>query len=354
MIMKSNLGKVLGRIAPQQNAQMPAQQPQLGGGLMALMNRPNPQSGMTPSNMLANLGQMLSGQRPTRPTNTGNGMLVMPAIPQPYQQGPMAQPHIYNPVNTTTERDLRGPRGMGGMRNMFGVNPNDLAAMGGILPKLAEQFRNAEAMPSNWVSAPRTLTPEEQIAITSMPATRTAPAQPAPTSFDRNAALQAFNARAAEMNASGKGLFNSGVSPDEFRMYQGILRNLQLNPNSTPEQHADILNKSMAFLNQYSGSTPQPMVDPNVPYRPTGPDAFYGAPPAPAQQIPQNAQGVALGKSLGMARQPQGMTLSNVPQQQRLTLSNVPMQGTTPQPMSAPQGMAMGGLMKKYYGGGMC
>lgn len=142
---------------------------------------------------------------------------------------------------------------------------------------------------------PRAVTPEEAMAITSMPATRTAPAQPAPTSFDRNAALQAFNARAAEMNASGKGLFNSGVSPDEFRMYQGILRNLQLNPNSTPEQHADILNKSMAFLNQYSGATPQPMVDPNVPYRPTGPDAFYGAPPAPAQQMPQNAQGMALG-----------------------------------------------------------
>lgn len=73
--------------------------------------------------------------------------------------------------------------------------------------------------------------------------------------FDPNAALQTFNNRAAELNASGKGLFASGMVPDEFRMYQGILRNLQLNPNSTPEQHADILNKSMAFLNQYSGAT---------------------------------------------------------------------------------------------------
>lgn len=266
MIMKSNLGKVLGRIAPQQNAQMPAQQPQLGGGLMALMNRPNPQSGMTPSNMLANLGQMLSGQRPTRPTNTGNGMLVMPAIPQPYQQGPMAQPHIYNPVNTTTERDLRGPRGMGGMRNMFGVNPNDLAAMGGILPKLAEQFRNAEAMPSNWVSAPRQLTPEEQIAISSMPAAR--PAQPMPDiavaprpteipqgvgqisgvgnpipKFDPNRALQDYN-------MTLKRLYEGGAKMDlnAAREQQGILRNLQTNLSATPEQHDAAYRTALADL----------------------------------------------------------------------------------------------------------
>lgn len=56
----------------------------------------------------------------------------------------------------------------------------------------------------------------------------------------------------------------------------------------------------------------------------------------------------------GMPMPPKGLTLSNVPQQQRLTLSNVPQQGVAPQPMSAPQGMAMGGLMEKYYGGGMC
>jgi hypothetical protein len=38
-------------------------------------------------------------------------------------------------------------------------------------------------------------------------------------------------------------------------------------------------------------------------------------------------------------------------QPQGLTLSNVPQQGAAPQPMTAPQGMAMGGLMAKYYGG---
>ena len=42
------------------------------------------------------------------------------------------------------------------------------------------------------------------------------------------------------------------------------------------------------------------------------------------------------------------------PTPQGLTMGNVPQQGVAPQPMSAPQGMAMGGLMEKYYGGGMC
>lgn len=68
--------------------------------------------------------------------------------------------------------------------------------------------------------------------------------------------------------------------------------------------------------------------------------------------MPQRPQGVGMAPQMPM--KPQGLTLSNVPQQQRLTLSNVPQQGVVPQPMSAPQGMAMGGLMEKYYGGGMC
>jgi hypothetical protein len=69
----------------------------------------------------------------------------------------------------------------------------------------------------------------------------------------------------------------------------------------------------------------------------------------------QPSTGMGLGKALGMPmqpqsianamQQPQGLTLSNVPR--TLTLSNVPQQ-----PAAAPQGMAMGGLMRKY--GGMC
>ena len=86
-----------------------------------------------------------------------------------------------------------------------------------------------------------------------------------------------------------------------------------------------------------------------------------GLVPVPINDVPvRPAMGPGLGRALGMPMQgvgmapqmPQGLTLSNVPRQ--LTLSNVPQQGIAPQPMSAPQGMAMGGLMEKYYGGGMC
>lgn len=78
-----------------------------------------------------------------------------------------------------------------------------------------------------------------------------------------------------------------------------------------------------------------------------------GLVPVPINDVPMKpAMGPGLGRALGMSMQPQGMTLSNAPRQ--LTLSNVPMQGAAPQPVSAPQGMAMGGLMAKYYGGGMC
>ena len=86
-----------------------------------------------------------------------------------------------------------------------------------------------------------------------------------------------------------------------------------------------------------------------------------GLVPVPINDVPvKPAMGPGLGRALGMPMQgvgmapqmPQGMTLSNVPRQ--LTLSNVPQQGVAPQPVSAPQGMAMGGLLRKYYGGGMC
>lgn len=115
-----------------------------------------------------------------------------------------------------------------------------------------------------------------------------------------------------------------------------------------------------------------------------------GLVPVPINDVPvKPAMGPGLGRALGMPMQgvgmapqmpmkPQGLTLSNVPQQQRLTLRNPPMQGNAPQyiglanqsfqmgdpnfrfgqtpQVKAPnaQGMAMGGLMEKYYGGGMC
>lgn len=93
-----------------------------------------------------------------------------------------------------------------------------------------------------------------------------------------------------------------------------------------------------------------------------------GLVPVPINDVPvKPAMGPGIGASLGSMQpapmpqgQPQGMTLSNVPRQ--LTLSNVPVQAAPQQPpqltpVSAPikqLGMAMGGLMNKYYGGGEC
>lgn len=137
---------------------------------------------------------------------------------------PMAQPHVIdNRIGPNFGKPMQ-PEGSRG-----------LASIGGMLSKFAEQFRNAKSMPKTYTSAPRQLTQEEILGITSMA---------------------------------------------------------------------------------------------------------------------QRPQGVGMAPQMPM--KPQGLTLSNVPQQQRLTLSNVPQQGVVPQPMSAPQGMAMGGLMEKYYGGGMC
>lgn len=120
-----------------------------------------------------------------------------------------------------------------------------------------------------------------------------------------------------------------------------------------------------------------------------------GLVPVPINDVPvKPAMGPGLGRALGMPMQgvgmapqmPQGMTLSNVPRQftqeeilgitsmpqrpqgvgmapqmpmkpQGLTLSNVPQQPPQLTPVSAPikqLGMAMGGLMNKYYGGGEC
>lgn len=189
--------------------------------------------------------------------------------------------------------------------------------LNGVLANIGQQFRKAEAMPMTTPSGPRAMTPQEAIAITSManqrpvamdegfnPVTwmgrnapvspqvyqafnnqmagrpdnappmpvspiptnqRFEPAPPAP-SFDRNAALQAFNNRAAEANKMfTNGLFGAGVSPDEFRNYQTNLRNLQLDQNSTQQQHEAALKDAMAFMNRVA---PMPVQLPR--YQPQG------------------------------------------------------------------------------------
>lgn len=74
--------------------------------------------------------------------------------------------------------------------------------------------------------------------------------------------------------------------------------------------------------------------------------------------VPLDQQGAALGGGIGAilgSLKAASQGVGGMPMQPKgLTLSNVPQQGVAPQPMSAPQGMAMGGLLRKYYGGGMC
>ena len=321
MIMKSNLGKMLGRMAPQQGAgvSVQPQQPQLGGGLMSLLNQPNPPGGVTSSDMIGTLGRMLGGRRPMRPTNTGNGELVMPAIPQPYQEGPdggmppvadkgfdpvawMNQP--YTPVSPqpralTPEEGMQGLSGfMSRFGNLLNKGPGRGVGyrafdegVGGGMPSA-----NAEAGIPLWMQlAPG---PERDAAYAAaqggsstsvMPATGTRMPEPPrympppmeigypiktdqrfepspstpPPSFDRNAALQAFNARAGRSNAMfTNGLFGSGgVSPDEFRSYQTKLRDLQLNTGSTPEQHDAALREAMSYMDRVA---PLPVERPPV------------------------------------------------------------------------------------------
>ena len=80
-----------------------------------------------------------------------------------------------------------------------------------------------------------------------------------------------------------------------------------------------------------------------------------GLVPVPINDMPMRpSTGPGLGGALGMTMQPQGLTLSGPGVGKQLTLSNAPMQATAAPAASAPQGMAMGGLLRKYYGGGMC
>ena len=76
MFAKSNFSKFLSRLAPQQ-----------GNGMDA-----------STSDMIMRLRQMLSNQ-PRRPTNTGNGMVVQPAIPQPYQEEVVVPPRPMGPLS---------------------------------------------------------------------------------------------------------------------------------------------------------------------------------------------------------------------------------------------------------------
>lgn len=74
------------------------------------------------------------------------------------------------------------PQG-GGLMALLGrpaMNGDMPPYMGGMLSRFAQQFRNAEGMPSTGMSAPRQLTQEEAMAITSMPRQQMGVALPLP------------------------------------------------------------------------------------------------------------------------------------------------------------------------------
>lgn len=255
-------------------------------------------------------------------------------------------------------------------------------------------------------------------APTTQPPMPSAPTQ-APL-FDRNASLKQLNETFGNLrNTYGEdALRSAGLTPSIFQGFQKTMRELQLNNNSTQDQHTAALQNAYNTMNSFTNNLkprqlPAPpmalpggtgydeqgnMIRSNPDYlsgigsllanlgkgmgnAPAQPkfigQHFTGDAPPPGMKyietgeglvpVPINdvyvkpAAGMGLGASIGApmmgpAMQPQGMTLNNVPRQ--LTLSNVPVQ--QPQqltPVSAPikqLGMAMGGLMNKYYGGGEC
>lgn len=107
---------------------------------------------------------------------------------------------------------------------------------------------------------PRAVTPEEAMAITSMPATRPAPdvyVRPAPRmetpmpeptmptmpAFDPNRALNDYNNRLAGIYAGG-----GNMDMNMIRAQQANLRNLQLDRNATAEQHDAAYRAALAEL----------------------------------------------------------------------------------------------------------
>ena len=209
--------------------------------------------------MKSNLGKMLGRMAPMARNNMPQGGLNMAAPPTGYpapQNPMMAVPH---PIVDTPENIQRMPQSRG------------LADAGSMLARFAEQFRNADNMTNTRPGMfggmqPRTLTPEEAMAIASMPA-----AQPTPNvvvempraipqgmgqvsgvgnaapAFDPNRALNDYNNRLA-------GIYQGGGNMDMnmVRAQQANLRNLQLDRNATAEQHDAAYRAALAELrNRY-------------------------------------------------------------------------------------------------------
>lgn len=294
MIMKSNLGKMLRRM-PQQSAGMAA----------------------TPSDMIARLGQMMGG-RGVIDNRIDGGNFGRPMQP------PMAYPGGDPDFNESTGVYTPDTRGMGG-------------SMGGMLSRFAQQLRNAETRPMKpmkpvedtvgvnaeagiplWMrlGLPNPAQAYQEDIVVNRPiGPLSAPQDPG---FDINTATNTFFKSLGDRVASGQ------MTLDQARAAQAEMRALQLNPAMANRAAATEIAQRNLQVGPYA--------------------------PRPAQDVGMPMQGVRMPEVPQYMPSPPPVR-SDMLAPQGLTLSNVPQQGVAPQPMSAPQGMALGGLMAKYYGG---
>lgn len=330
MIMKSNLSKMLGRLAPQQ--------PQ--GAAMA----PGQFSGL--------LGKLLAGGQQT------GGVIdnrMGPGFGRPMQP-PMAYPGGSSNFDESTGVYTPDDQGLRGFMSRFGgllnKGPGRTVGyrafdegVGGGGP--VSSGGNAEAGIPLWMqlgpSPERDAAYAAHIAAGGAPSPVTEPQRPEVTppapsggltlattrpdpEFNINTATNTFFKSLGDRVASGQ------MTLDQARAAQAEMRALQLNPAMANRAAATEIAQRHLQVGPYAPRQGMPMA---------APQGLGMTMQAPMMQTAP--QGVSYGAGVGGGmpmQQPQGLTLSNVPQQ-----------GAAPQPMTAPQGMAMGGLMAKYYGG---
>lgn len=297
MIMKSNLSKMLGRLAP----------PQADG------------AATTPSDMIMRLRQMMGGQ--PRSAEVDPGMNI-PTPPMAYRGG---TPNF----NEMTGLYGSGDQGLSGFMSRFG-NLLNKGPGRGIGYRAFDEGVGGGMMEQAQVMQPiREVREQRPSTVYYDPSGPVAPPRPAggltlsmpqDPEFNINTATNTFYKALGDRVASGQ------MTLDQARAAQAEMRALQLNPAAANRAAATEIAQRNLQVGPYA--------------------------PRPAQGLGAIMQGVKMAEAPQYVPPPVPKR-SDMPAPQGLTLANVPQQGAAPQPMSAPQGMAMGGLMAKY-GGGMC
>ena len=343
MFAKSNLSKMLRRLAPQQ-----------GDG-----------AATTPSDMIMRLRQMMGGQPRSAEVDPGIN------IPSP----PMAYPGGSSNFNESTGLYTPDGQGLSGFMSRFGKLLNrgpgrsvgyrefDEGVGGGVMPQpqVMQPIRSAPEQrpstvyydPSGPVAPPR-------------PAGGLTLSMPQDPGFNINTATNTFFKTLGDRVASGQ------MTLDQARAAQAEMRALQLNPAMANRAAATEIAQRNLQVGPYA-PRPQGLTLSNVPQQ-GSPNALTIA----RGPVPLNQQGPGLGGSIGAflgmpgqvsqgAGMPPGMgvlrerigNMLNPPRRSGF-VDTMPLinpdpnfrVGQTPQQMAPnAQGMAMGGLMAKYYGG---